>query len=429
MFLPVGVDRLDLSDIKQTAMAHLDRKYRAQLSLKHIVNGYRRLDPTRGMEYILDLLLMDRSDHNKEIVKRVHLVKPLGRVELVPMPYVTETMMVNIILPLNVNDVGLFDEFMATYARACLQNPEDVRLIVALLYPSLNKGETRPNDPFAKAKSVLNNYNKKYDTKGKLAWKALENIVSDIEIVDALLGEFQTEVLILMTSVNMEIAVDSIGVYFNRVRMNTIKSKQVFFPMAFWQYRPDLIYSKKPYPTSVEVGQKLGLFSTKSTDHASFYISDYKAARQTITQNVVRTTDIFSMFVSYKNFHIFQAVEPNLKLRWMNMTCDPRVSTEKYQQCVTQNTDGLASQHHLALLVYKQRGEVISQSEATKSRHQAEGVRSQGQGIPVMPQEGEEGPQGSQISDLRVHAANLGQPEEPNPQAEGMLLVPQKKKK
>lgn len=360
-----GADKLDIADIRKITMEHLDLKYRNQFQLKKIMNGYRRFDPTRGMEYILDLLLTDRQQQGVETIKRVHLVRPLGKVELVPMPYVTENMMVNIVLPLQPDDVVIFDVFIDTYVRTCLQNLEDVRLIVALLYPAGNTKSNYPKDPFAKPKTIINEYSKKYDTKGKLSWKALENVLTDIDIVDKLQLEFQTDVLILMTTVNMEMAPEMTSSYLNRVRMNTIKGKQVFFPMGFWQYKPNLIYNKKPPPSTVEVAQRMGLFSTKSVEHASFYLSDYQSARKRLAS---KSVDLYNMFLSHQSYHVFRAVEPNLRLTWMNLTCDPRMFAEKYQECVTRNMEGLASQHHLALLIYEQQHEVITQSHMYKAR-------------------------------------------------------------
>ena len=382
--------------------------------MKKIINGYRRFDPTRGMEYMLDLLLLERAKKGVEITKRVHLVRPLGKVELAPMPYVTENMMVNIILPLKPEDVLHFDIFITTYARSCLQNMEDVRLIVALIYPNTSKSAPNPKDPFAKPKSSIADYSKKYNTKGKLSWKALENVKSDINIVDIVQGEFKTDVLILLTTVNMEMSPELTNHYLNRVRMNTIKGKQVFFPMGFWQYKPNLIYNKKPFPASVEVGQRLGLYDTKSTEHAAFYLSDYRTARKVLS---TKTVDIFSMFVTYKSFHVFQAVEPNLKLKWMNLTCDPRVSTEKYQQCLTRNVEGLASQHHLALLIYEHQNEVISQSNV--NRIEQAGQQKSGM---VHPPE----PKHVNPPEMKLHQVNIDPPQA-DPQAEGMILVDPKK--
>lgn len=408
-----GADKLDIADIKKMCQEYLNKKYGSKYHMKKIINGYRRMDPSRGMEYVVDILLLERGRKGIVLVKRFYLVRPLGKVELVPMPYVTESMMVNIILPLKPEDASLFDSFITTYASTCLQNREDVRLIVALLYSSPNKSAGNTKDPFAKAKTMIADYSKKYDTKGKLTWKALENAITDINVVDSLQNEFKTDVLILMTTVNMEMQSELTSQYLNRVRMNTVKGKQVFFPMGFWQYRPNLIYNKKPFPSSVEIGQRLGVYSTKSVDHASFYLSDYRTARKVSTN----TVDLFSMFIAYKNFHVFRAVELNLKLKWMNLTCDPRVGVEKYHHCVTQNVEGLASQHHLALLIYEQRKEIISQSNIIDS-----GVPQQAQPGLIHPPK----PEMANPPELKLHQVNVDPPPV-DPQAEGMILVETRK--
>ena len=313
------------------------------------------------MEYILDLILFENSSRT-EIFRRIHLIRPLGKVEIVPMPYVTENMMVNIILPLHPENVELFDMYLASYARVCLEGREDVRLIVALLYP-VEDAKTRARDTFSRPKTLINDYSKKYSTKGKLTWKVIQNYNSDITVMDLMLAEFQTDALVLMSTVNMEFANDLTSHYLNRVRMNTLKGKQVFFPMGFWQYKPNLIYNKKPYPTSVELGQRLGSFSTSSFEHSSFYTSDYKMARKILTPEQARSGTIFSMFTAYQNFHVFRAVEPNLKLRWMKITCLPTLTDLAYQECLTRNSEGLASQHHLALLIYEKQNDVIVQPD------------------------------------------------------------------
>lgn len=71
-------------------MEKLNEKYNNKYLYSYLINGYRRFDPQRGMEYLLDLALDDTSvpaeeneenNYNKRIVeKRVFLVRPLGEV-------------------------------------------------------------------------------------------------------------------------------------------------------------------------------------------------------------------------------------------------------------------------------------------------------------------------------------------------------------
>ena len=84
------MDKLDVADIIRTALERLAKQDgAARYQLRRLVNGYRRFDATRGMQYVLDLRLLDRSIPG-EVSKRVHLLRPLGNIEIVPMPYVTE---------------------------------------------------------------------------------------------------------------------------------------------------------------------------------------------------------------------------------------------------------------------------------------------------------------------------------------------------
>lgn len=53
------------------------------ITKKKLANGYRRFDPQRGMEYILDLVLnvlVDGATDPVEINHRVELLRPLSEV-------------------------------------------------------------------------------------------------------------------------------------------------------------------------------------------------------------------------------------------------------------------------------------------------------------------------------------------------------------
>jgi hypothetical protein len=75
---------------------------------------------------------------------------------------------------------------------------------------------------------------------------------------------------------------------------------QVYFPIGFWQYKPNLIYDKKPYPTTIELVGKVGHYDMMSFEHASFYLSDYINSRQLMVPEDVLSGDLFEMFVKYR---------------------------------------------------------------------------------------------------------------------------------
>lgn len=361
------VDERDLDDIKNVTLENLNKKYHSRYQIKKLVNGYRRFDSTRGMEYILDLLLLDRRKKGMECMKRVHLLRPLGDIQLVPVINENVTATIYIIVPLKPEDVGFFDMFIVKYAVSCLQRKEDIKMIVVFLNGNSSQSQKHPKDPFRRPKTMISDYTMKYKQKGKLTWKVLPNVFSETEIIDSLQSEFTTDALIFMTTVNMEMSVDDTNQFLERVRINTIKQKQVFFPIGFQQYRPNLIYEKRPFPSNVRIGQKLGFWNTRSVEHASFYLSDYIAARKVLTSKPI---NIFSMFVANKKLHVFRAIEPNLKLQWRHMTCDPNMTPQEYEECVTRNVEGLAGQRHLALLLFEHLTDPSSKSSSNKIKLQ-----------------------------------------------------------
>lgn len=55
------------------SITHLTDKYKNKLQYKRLVNGYRRYDPARGMDYILDLAFRDTVS-GLEVLKRLKLL-------------------------------------------------------------------------------------------------------------------------------------------------------------------------------------------------------------------------------------------------------------------------------------------------------------------------------------------------------------------
>lgn len=55
--------------VMNASISHLTEKYKNKLQYKRLVNGYRRYDPARGMDYILDLAFRD-TDSGLEVLKR-----------------------------------------------------------------------------------------------------------------------------------------------------------------------------------------------------------------------------------------------------------------------------------------------------------------------------------------------------------------------
>ncbi|KAL5007042.1 hypothetical protein ScPMuIL_015848 [Solemya velum] len=347
----IGVHKQDVEAILELAIGNIEKKY-TQFQFHSLLNGYRRFDPTRGMEYILDLKLVGKEDVSSRVETRVHLLRPLGKVEILPVPYVTEHRRIDLILPVAADDLKGFATFLEAYRKTCLTNHDNTHLRILFIYKNRTDGDK--TDQFALPKSLIDYYqNKHINQTGKISWQAFEfhePYVSDFVLMDLLTRNYKQSSLLLIGSVGMELTID----FLNRVRMNTIINWQVFFPISFWQFKPNLVYQKFPYPSQVELGAKYGFFNKHSFQHCSFYVSDYLEARKRLSPYDAMQSDLFHMFLRYEKLNVFRAAEPSLRHKWKDVVCDPLAPETVYHNCLAHNSEGLASRSQLATLLFEQ---------------------------------------------------------------------------
>jgi hypothetical protein len=131
--------RADVDEVIATAVENLNRDTAGRYIYRTLINGYKQFDPTRGSQYILDLLLYDTLQ-SIDVHKRVDLMRPLGLVEIMPMPYVTEMTKVHLVVAFTSDyDSKEIDSFFKNYALFILGNL--TRFLVFILVLTL--GQTR----------------------------------------------------------------------------------------------------------------------------------------------------------------------------------------------------------------------------------------------------------------------------------------------
>ncbi|XP_068602509.1 chondroitin sulfate synthase 2 [Brachionichthys hirsutus] len=355
-----GVDRLDVANVIEVAVRELNKKYEPVLRLKkqQLVNGYRRFDPARGMEYTLDLQLEAASQKGSSlsVTKRVHLVRPLSRIEIIPMPYVTEATRVYVIIPLARQDCSYVNHFLEVFASHAFETSENVVLTFLFIYDPVEAQQVNQNDIFAVVKAQINAYERKYP-KVKIPWISVKTEApAQIKFMDIISKKHPVDTLFLLASVNTNTNTE----FLNRCRMNSINNWQVFFPIHFQDYKHDVVYHKHQLPVAADLIKDVGHFDRRSYDEACFYNSDYMTTRTRMVADVqenedlLESLDIFEMFVKYSDLHVFRAVEPALHQKYIYRACNPRLSEEIYHRCVQSNLEGLGSRSQLAALLFDQ---------------------------------------------------------------------------
>lgn len=344
-----------LQTIVEAIKAHVSHKYPERFLYKKLVNGYRKFDLSRGMDYQIDVAFADLST-GKETIKRFDVCKPLGKVEFVPVPYVTENSRVNIILPVQESEKEAAFDFLNRYEKSVIETKDKSFLMLVLLYQYDSPSKGGADVFFNLKNTALKLLNRKTNEEAKVAWVSIrlpknnvtlnDHPILNYAIIDLALRKIGLESLNLHLDVYSDISVE----FLNRVRMNTIVNVQIFSPIPFRQYNPKITQINK-----LEVNKNVGHFDREEFKYVSFYSRDYVngnyfcflfflhckttfflfVARKRsqhlipivktdndITKLLVETqqsdlTSIFEMFVRFGgDLHNMRATEPNLKVQY-----------------------------------------------------------------------------------------------------------------
>lgn len=101
------------------------------------------------------------------------MVKPLGRVEIIPSPYVTESTRIALLLPTFEHQIKETMEFIHRYEKTCMEHQDNTFLMLVLLY-RVNSPNRNRDDVFAEPKRVALELSEKYKADGsRIAWVSI----------------------------------------------------------------------------------------------------------------------------------------------------------------------------------------------------------------------------------------------------------------
>lgn len=64
--------------------------------------------------------------------------------------------------------------------------------------------------------------------------------------------------------------------------MNTISRYQIFSPIPFIEFHPDIIYAEETAPNEVDVNSNYGKYDEQNYNNIAFYNRDYNASMKCI---------------------------------------------------------------------------------------------------------------------------------------------------
>jgi hypothetical protein len=314
-----------------------------------------------------------------EVHKRVNVMRPLGLIEIIPMPYVTENAKINLIVTFSSkNDLKEIENYFLSYEKYVLsykEISEKVNLFVVFISQSDNESIndkklcTFLNDTI---KELTKKYTSLIKTNSRILQYQLtitnETIffsdgLKQLTVADYMSSKLSIDGLILITTSCAELQPE----FLNRVRLNTIKGNQVFFPIPFNEYSPNVIYPSRPFPLDVEIHKNVGYFNLETYEYVSYYNLDYILTRNEYLKNLKLKnplkitnylTDLYDLFSTNRALNNLRATDQALKCRWSLINdCDKKklnnYSNNEKQRCLNQRDYSLGTKTQLAMYLMK----------------------------------------------------------------------------
>ncbi|KAI8507317.1 Chondroitin sulfate synthase 1 [Branchiostoma belcheri] len=352
-----------------TVNREYQRRYRTRCDYSSISHGYQRVDPIRGPDYQLDLIVVCRrkfkhkarmmlgrkslylhqSHTGAELMERDSKDNEWHRLisDMAPTPTSEET--VHIIVPLH-GRLSIFERFMKNYEAACLETQSNVELLI-VLFKSTEEETSRALD-------VLDDYREKYpDSTIKVI--LMTGPFSRGKGLNAGASHFGNSSLLFFCDVDLIFTEN----FLDRCRSNTVLGRQVYFPVMFSQYDPNFadvggnVGGDQPNRRGGQTAKGYHLF-TKDTGYwrfssygmACLYREDFTNVGQfdtTIRGWGLEDLSLFDKFVK-SEVETFRAVDPGLIHVYHPIHCDPNLPAVQYNMCIGSKANTYGSAARLA---------------------------------------------------------------------------------
>ena len=244
----------DIKDIIGQSVLLYSKAFQHTWRFNKLLNGYRRFDPLRGEEYIIDLELVSEAQDSpwykaKELVYRslrFEIVKPFMKAKLLSYRHFLSDTTIYFILPLtHVNErFNTFIQNLIDVAWSKDDAKDDANICLIIVFFLESKDSSAKKNVAILRKAM-------YDIQQKYV-KANIRIIETQQEFSRGIGlhiaaqQLHNDSLLFFCDVDVVFTKE----FINRCRLNSVLGKQVYYPMIFAQYNPALIYKYAPPETN-----------------------------------------------------------------------------------------------------------------------------------------------------------------------------------
>lgn len=333
-----------MSIINQEARKVLHRT----LEFKRLNHGYRRYHPMYGMQYMLDLLMkyhrhIGRNRRRMTVHVRHHayLQQPFGNL-VYSMDDVALDTTVHFILPLT-GRLGPFRTFMANYEEVCLKRNQKTSLIILYFI------EVSPSEEHMR---IFKYYKDKYP-KSALDWIDMQGQFSRSLALTLGSAQYEKSSLLFFCDVDLQFT----SGFIDRCRANTILSRQVYYPIVFSQFTPNISPKNLTQKDDKYFSKDAGFWRQYAFGITCQFRTDFDRIGgfdTTIQGWGMEDVDLYDRFVLSDKHTIHRAQDPGLVHIYHDVKCDKNLPEKQLVMCYSSKANTFASQRKLyELLVEK----------------------------------------------------------------------------
>ncbi|XP_066925648.1 chondroitin sulfate synthase 1-like [Clytia hemisphaerica] len=319
------------------------------LEFKRLNHGYKRYHPRYGMQYMLDLLMKyhrhvgyNRRRMTVHVRHHAYLQQPFTSLMYAEDEQTRVQEPINFLLPL-AGRLVQFKRFMGNFERICLHQEEKASLTI-LYFPDEGHNSTEH-------KIIFESLKEKY-TRANLKWINMEGRFSRALALTVGVAQFDKTSLLFFCDVDLEF--DS--AFMERCRSNTILDQQIYYPIVFSQFDPEMANYKQEKPESVFYYSKdTGFWRKYAFGITCQYRRDFDLIGgfdTTIQGWGMEDVDLYDRFVLSEKHNVFRAPDPGLVHIYHPVQCDEKIAEKQLKMCYASKAQTYGSQNKIYEVLY-----------------------------------------------------------------------------
>jgi chondroitin sulfate synthase len=327
----------NIQDIMSLINKHSKQRGRT-MEFKNLYYGYMRIDPLIGAEFILDLLMVYKRYRGRKMTipvrRHAYTVQTFSKLEIKEVNTSKPNEMVNIIVPLS-GRIEAFIRFVENFKE--VQFADKYISLAVVLFPDAAQSLQQLNQ----SKAILEDIERSGIS---LKVAQLGGFFSRAAALQRGATMFPKDALLLFLDVDMHFNDEVI----NRVRLNTIRRTQIYFPIVFSQYSSQFIPYKNT--NNLDIFDSRGYWRQFGFGIVSIYNSDLQAIggfNVSIHGWGMEDVNLYDRIIQ-SNLTIFRSIDRGLVHIYHDIHCDQSLTSLQYEMCLGTKLTSLGSVQELA---------------------------------------------------------------------------------